>query len=235
LTLNGELFSIEVDSVYKNRSEYSSELSIDNAGNAIYKSTSKYLGTAFGIENQEFSEMRPEDFKRYYQKVLTELSQSAVAITPLTPNFTKYPGSLSFEASIKKYAVVSDKYIYFRNPSGFSVFNASNEPRELPFYYSSYFDFKSSTRVYLPDSTQRVLMMPRALNWAGVFNLGSITYEVNMLIDKTGRKYIDFSQKVSLKPTIIPSDDYETIQTISSTMSDIEDDVIVIELKNGNL
>jgi len=231
LKLNGELFSIEVASEYKNRSENYSVLSIDDEGNATYKSNTKFLGTSFGNGNQQFSEMRPEDFSRYFQKLLAALSQSAVAMTPLEPDFSEYPGSLSFEASIKKYAVVSDKYIYFKNPGGISVLNASNEPRELPFYYSSYLNLITKTRVYLPHSTKRVLMMPRTIKWDGMFDLGTITFDVKMLTDKAGRKYIDLSQKSSLKPTIIPSEDYKTIQSISSTLDDLSDDVIVLELK----
>jgi hypothetical protein len=231
LTLNGELFSIEVDSEYKNRSENYSVLSIDNDGNATYKSNTKFLGTSFGNGNQQFSEMRPEDFSRYYQTLLASLSQSAVAMTPLEPDFSEYPGSLSFKASIKKYAVVSDRYIYFKNPGGISVLNASNEPRKLPFYYSNYLNLITTTIVYLPDSTKRVLMMPRTIKWDGMFDLGTITFDVGMLTDRAGRKYINLSQKASLKPTIIPSEDYKTIQSISSTLDNLSDDVIVIELK----
>jgi len=233
LKLNGELFTIELDSEYENRTEFYSEFYIDAEGNATYKSNTKFLGTSFGSGNQNFSEMRPEDFSRYYQNILASLSQSAVAMTPLKPDFSEYPGSLSFEASIKKYAVVGDKYLYFKNPGGISVLNASNEPRELPFYYSGYLNLKANTRVYLPDSAERVLMMPRSIKWDGMFDLGTITFDVEMLTDEKGRKYIDLAQEASLQPTIIPSEDYKTIQSISSTLDDLSDDVIVVELKNS--
>ncbi len=230
LNLNGELFTVEVVSNYKNRTEFYSEFHIDDEGNAKYKSDKRFLGTAFGAGNQQFSEMRPEDFNRYYQKLLTALSQSAVAAAPLKPDFSEYPGSLSFEADIKNYAVVSDNYIYFKNPTGISVLNASNEPRELPFYYPGHFNLQAKTRVYLPESTKRVLMMPRTIKWNGMFDLGTITFDVEIFTDEAGKRYIDLSQEASLQPTIIPSEDYKTIQSISSTLDNISDDLIVIQL-----
>ncbi|MDA3799303.1 MAG: DUF3857 domain-containing protein [Kiritimatiellae bacterium] len=231
LTLDGKLFEIKVADEFRDRSESFLELYIGADGTAIYKSTSKYYGTAFGGGKKKFAEMRPEDFRRFYLQILVGLSQSATASAPLTPDFSAYPGSLSYEASIKQYAVVSDNYIYFKNPAGLTSFSASNEPRELPFYYSGNVDLSSKTKIFLPNNTKRVLMVPNELDWTGVFGIGQVKYDVELKTDDKGNKYIEFNQIAKLNPTIIPSDDYKVIQDISSTQRNISDTIIVLEIE----
>jgi len=65
-----------------------------------------------------------------------------------------------------------------------------------------------------------------------MFDLGIITFDVEIFTDEAGKRYIDLSQEASLQPTIIPSEDYKTIQSVSSTLDDLSDDLIVIQLKS---
>ncbi len=108
--------SVAVAQEKKNLMEYEVRLALTEQGDARITMTRKNYGEWFGARRKLFAEMPPEERNRFYQEMVGEISQAAVADSNLATNFDSYPGVESFSVRADKYAVRDGNLLYFELP-----------------------------------------------------------------------------------------------------------------------
>ena len=78
--------------------------------------TRHYYGDYYADKNRYFSELPPEERRRYFQDVVSDVSQGARPVGDSITNFTNYPGVEQFTVDVDNYSVVDGKYLYFDLP-----------------------------------------------------------------------------------------------------------------------
>lgn len=92
-------------------------------------------GSAFGTEKRRFSEMTPEERRRYYQELVGEISQGATSKGELIADFSSYPGRVEFSVSVPRYAVRTGRFLSFPLPDSLDgVLNMRSDTRTNPLY-----------------------------------------------------------------------------------------------------
>ena len=142
------------------KSETLYTLALANDGQAQISVTQRYFGSAFNQKNRYFSELPPEERRRYHQEVVSSVAQGARPAGDLVTKFDGYPGVEQFSVTIDNYAVVDGKYIYFDLPFTPSLFPAGADARMLPLFISHGSQSRISTEITLPTEFQRTIIVP---------------------------------------------------------------------------
>ena len=120
-----------------------------------------YYGTGFNGKNRYFSELPPEERRRYFQEIVAQVSQGARPVGGLTTRFDTYPGTEEFTVEIANYAVVDGKYFYFDLPATASLFPAGADRRVLPLFLSHGGQTTLKTEINLPPGFRRTIIAPK--------------------------------------------------------------------------
>ena len=122
-----------------------------------------YFGNEYNEKNNYFSELRPEERKRYYQEVVSDIGQGARPVGDLTEQFNTYPGTEQFTVALDNYAVVDGKYLYFNLPFTPSLVKLpGGDQRSLPLMLSHEGTTSVRTEIELPLGFRDVLIAPRS-------------------------------------------------------------------------
>ena len=122
--------------------------------------TRRYYGANFNEKNRYFSELPPEERRRYFQEIVSALAQGARAVGDLTTRFDSYPGLEQFTADVDNYSVLDGNYFYFDLPFTPSLFPVGADRRALPLFISRGSDYAVRTEIELPPGFHRVVMAP---------------------------------------------------------------------------
>ena len=109
-------------------------------------------GAEFGEENQRFTEMTPEERKRYYQELIAGVSQAAEAKGDLITDFSGYPGVVEFSVHIPQYAVRDGEFLYFTFPDSLEgLLPVRSDTRVNPLYIGSRYCGRLNMRARIPE------------------------------------------------------------------------------------
>ena len=111
--------------------------------------------------NRYFSELPPEERKRYHQEIVSSVAQGARAVGDLTTTFNAYPGVEQFTVEVDNFSVVDGRYAYFDLPFTPSFFPGGTDTRTLPLYVSQQNERKVRTEIDLPAGFQQVAIAPK--------------------------------------------------------------------------
>ncbi len=145
----------------KTQTDYT--MSIDDLGKMQLGVKKQFYGPEFNRRNRYFSELPPEEKKRYFQEIVSGISQGAQPLSGLTTRFDTYPGLEQFSVEVDNYAVVDGKYLYFELPFTPSLFPAGADQRTLPLFSSVRTENRVRTEIDLPPSFRRLVMAPKLL------------------------------------------------------------------------
>ena len=143
-----------------NRAETYCNLSLADNGRARIRVKQCYYGTGFNGKNRYFSELPPEERRRYFQEIVSQVSQGARPMGDLTTRFDTYPGTEEFTVEVDHYAVVDGKYYYFNLPAQ-SLFPAGTDRRVLPLYIGQGSQSLGRTEIDLPTGFRRMIIAPK--------------------------------------------------------------------------
>ena len=165
-----ELFMPEQDSYYF--------VDINDNADAVISVRKEFFGSLFEANNKMFSHMTPEETKIFFQEELSTIAQSASADGELETDFESYPGSVSYRASIPRYGVVDNEFVYFNLPKTLGrLFNLRSDSRDNPLYIGDYIKKKIHVLIAFPKNFRVPVISPKNLRWNSPMYNGSIEVE----------------------------------------------------------
>ena len=136
-------------------------LSLEDDGKTRLDVTRHYYGSVFSQRNRYFSELPPEEKKRYYQEMVSGIAQGARPVGDLRTSFDTYPGVEQFTVEINNYAVADGKYLYFDLPFTPSLIPAGADTRALPLFVQREHQQSIRTEIELPSGFRRLDLAPK--------------------------------------------------------------------------
>lgn len=184
-----------------------------------------YFGNEYNEKNRYFSELRPEERKRYYQQVVSDIDQGARPVGDLTEQFNSYPGTEQFTVALDNYAVVDGKYLYFNLPFTPSLVELpGGDWRSLPLMLSHQGTTSVRTEIELPAGFRDVLIAPRSESLDAPAGGG----KVRMTSAATTGKFV-LTDNSETSPAMISPHDYPAMVKVESTLENKSSKVFLLE------
>jgi transglutaminase-like putative cysteine protease len=228
LAADGKVITVAVAKAMKNSRSENFTLLIDNSGKATITKQIWCNGMSFAAANRQFSEMTPELRKRYFQRVVTAISQSATATSKLKTDFKSYPGQEQFTVTVDRFAVTEGKYLYLALPENIfaNIIKVGEPVRDNP-YSLSKTHIEQLYNIELPKNSAKILLKPATLSWKAPANGGSFTISCK----QTATNKLTIKCVVDFKSTILSAEQYSELIAISNQLSSPAMKIILIETK----
>jgi transglutaminase-like putative cysteine protease len=197
----------------ENKIETDYTLAPDDTGRTRVSVTRRYFGANYNEKSRYFSELPPEERRRYFQEIVSALAQGARAVGDLTTRFDTYPGLEQFTADVDNYSVLDGNYFYFDLPFTPSLFPAGADRRALPLFISRASDNAVRTEIDLPPGFHHVVMAPGSETLDAPD--GSGTAKITST-DSAGKLVI--TDDFQTAPAIIPPPDYAAMLKVESAL-----------------
>ncbi len=188
-------------------------LAVDDHGKTRLGVTRRYYGTDYNSKHRYFAELTPEEKNRYYQEIVSQVSQGARPVSDLVTSFDTYPGVEQFSVEIDNYAVVDGKYLYFDLPYVPSLFPAGTDSRTLPLFVSGHADKTMRCEIDLPPGYRRPVMEPKTQTLRAPENCGVAKITVK---NSHGKSVVDSDLQTS--PAIVDPKDYAKLLDVETTL-----------------
>ena len=207
-----------------NKVETDYTLTPDETGRTRVKVTRHYYGNDYNEKNRYFSELPPEERRRYFQEIVSSVAQGARPVGNLTTQFDIYPGVEQFTVDVDNYSIHDGNYFYFDLPFRPSFFPAGADRRGLPLFISHGTDYAVHTEIDLPSGFRHVVMAPASetLHAPDGGGLAEITSTEN------GSKW-EITHEFKTAPAIIPPTDYAALLKLESTLGQKSGKVFLLE------
>jgi transglutaminase-like putative cysteine protease len=148
----------------EDKTETDYTLSISDSGQTRVGVTRHYYGDYYAEKNRYFSELPPEERRRYYQEIVSGVAQGARPVGDLKTRFDTYPGLEQFTVKVDNYSVVDGKYLYFDLPFTPSLFPPGADRRALPLYLARTDRNTIRTEIDLPQRFRHEVIAPQSRN-----------------------------------------------------------------------
>jgi transglutaminase-like putative cysteine protease len=226
---NGEFKAISVGKQLGNRFELLVDINIDENGAAEITRTVKYYGVEYERFNKTYSEMTPEQRRRYFQTEVNNISEAAVMMEK-NVDLKSYPAVKTLKVKVPQFAVRDGKYLYFMLPLNImeKIITTGSTRRSSPYYRSSFSRFEFSCNVNLPDNVKQAALLPSSFEWNYPGKGGTVSYEV-----KTGKDNgkINVRGNVNLKPALVSVREYPELLFAEELLERTSSRLIMVELK----
>jgi transglutaminase-like putative cysteine protease len=208
----------------RNRTETDYTLSVGDDGRTQIGVVERFYGNGYNSLNQYFSELPPEERRRYFQQLVSGMAQGARPVGGLSTRFDVYPGVEQYTVDIDNYAVLDGNHLYFDLPFTPGLFPAGSDHRVLPLYISQHSESVTRTEISLPAAFSRLVMAPRsetfvAPDGAGVVRVTSSHAGGNCVI----------THQFEVDPAIIPPKDYPAILRVEAALERKSSKVFLLE------
>jgi hypothetical protein len=173
-----------------------------------------YFGDEFNQKNRFFSELRPEERKRYYQEAVSNIDQGARPVGDLTDRFDTYPGTEQFTVALDNYAVLDGNYLYFDLPFTPSLFDLpGSDRRSLPFMLTHEGTASVRTEIELPPGYRDVVIAPGSENLDAPAGGGTARLSASIAAGK-----FVMTEDFETSPAVISPQDYPAILKVESAL-----------------
>jgi hypothetical protein len=186
-------------------------LSVTDTGRTRVGVTRYYYGGGYGAKNHYFSELPPEERRRYFQETVSQVAQGARPVGGLTTKFDSYPGLEQFTVDVDNYAVVDGKYLYFDLPFTASLFPVGDDHRVLPLFISQGSQETIRTEITLPTDFHRIVIAPQSERLAAPGGTAKIT-------STTTADQCVITDDLETTPAIIAPADYPALLKVESAL-----------------
>jgi hypothetical protein len=209
----------------QNRVETDYTLSFADDGGLQMGVTKHYFGTEYNDQKRYFSELRPEERKRYFQEVVADFDQGARPVGGLTAQFNTYPGIEQFTVALDNYAVVDGKYLYFSLPFTPSLVQLpGSDRRTLPLMLSGQESTTVRTEINLPLAFRDVLISPRSENLEAPSGGGTMR-----MTSASADGKIILTDESQTSPALISPSDYPAMVKLESQLENKSSKVFLLE------
>ncbi len=217
----------------KSLREYEFRLTLTPEGDARIAVTRKNYGEWFGVRHKMFDEMPPEERNRFYQEMVAEISQAAVADSNLVTNFDSYPGTETYNVQVKRYAVRDGDYLYFELPRSLEhLFGLRSDTHENPYYQDGDQSLRITTVVELPKGFSNVVLAPAQRQWK--LPAGGGTARVRVVAQPPSAKgsaILTFVHEVDLNPFLLDSANYADLLDIEKQLTHAQARTVLVAQK----
>ena len=205
----------------KNLRSYEVRLVLTEQGDAGITMVRKNSGEWYGSRRKLFAEMPPEERNRFYQEMVADISQAAVADSNLVTDFDSYPGVESFSVRAERYAVRDGDFLYFELPRSLShLFGLRSDTHENPFFQDRDENLRISTIVELPRGFSRVVLAPEQKHWQLPGEGGVIHVSVSRERPQSdGPVRLVITDEVELRPFMVEADNYLELVEIEKELT----------------
>jgi transglutaminase-like putative cysteine protease len=208
----------------ENRVQTDYSLAPDNTGRTRLSVTRRYYGADYNEKKRYFSELPPEERKRYFQETVSDVAQGARAVGDLTTSFDSYPGVEHFTADVDNYSVLDGNYFYFDLPFNPSLLPAGADRRALPLFISRSSDRAVRTEIELPPGFRHVVMAPVSETLDAPDGSGKAEITTTNSVGKWS-----ITHEFKTAPAIIPPLDYAALLKVESTLGEKSGKVFLLE------
>jgi transglutaminase-like putative cysteine protease len=199
-------------------------LTVSDSGRTRIGVTRHYYGGNYGGKNRYFSELPPEERRRYYQETVSGMAQGARPLGDLVTQFDTYPGLEQYAVEIDNYSVVDGPYLYFNLPFTPSLLAAGADRRALPVYISGHSENTVRTEIELPAGFRRVVIAPKSENLFEPDGGGA----ARITSAESAGKFI-LTDDFEISPAIISPRDYAALLQVESTLGGKSSTVFLLE------
>ncbi len=198
-------------------------LLLDKSGRTGIGVSRWYYGGNYNEKRRFFSELPPEERKRYFQETVSEVAQGARPVGDLTTAFDTYPGREQFSVIVDNYGIPAGKYLYFNLPFTPSLIPAVAEQRVLPLLLAHGGKNTIRTEVELPPEFRGIVVAPKSedLTVAG-------GEKAHITAGKTFGGYV-VTDEFETAPAIISPQDYQAMLKVESALSRKSSKVFLLE------
>ena len=197
----------------EDKTETDYTLSISDSGQTRVGVTRHYYGDYYAGKNRYFSELPPEERRRYYQEIVSDVAQGARPVGDLKTRFDTYPGLEQFTVEVDNYSVVDGKYLYFDLPFTPSLFPAGADRRALPLYLARTDRNTIRTEIDLPQEFRHEVIAPQSRNLDVPDGGGT----ARITSAETPGKCV-ITDEFDTSPAIIEPRDYSAMLKVESTL-----------------
>jgi len=197
----------------EDRTETDYTLSISNGGQTRVGVTRHYYGEYYAGKNRYFSELPPEERRRYHQEIVSQVAQGARPVGDLKTQFDTYPGLEQFTVEVDNYSVVDGKYLYFDLPFTPSLFPPGADRRALPLYLARTDRNTIRTEIELPRGFRHEVIAPPSRNLDVPDGGGT----ARITSAQTPGKCV-ITDEFDTSPAIIEPRDYSAVLKVESTL-----------------
>ena len=190
-------------------------LSIADDGKLQMGVTERYYGAQYNRWHRYFSELRPEERKRYWQQLVSGVAQGAHPVGELSDQFESYPGIEHYSVEVDNYAVVDGKYLYFDLPFTPSLFEYAlgGDRRTLPMLLSQAGKRNVRTEVELPPGFRGVVVSPTSQSFDAPSGVGKVRINAN----STAGKFV-LTDEFETSPALLDPKDYPSMLKLESSL-----------------
>jgi hypothetical protein len=219
----GEVIAAAKDCQDRVETDYT--LSFTDDGGLRMGVTNHYFGNDYNEKNRYFSELRPEERKRYYQEVVSGIDQGARPVGDLTEQFNNYPGTEQFTVQLDNYAVVDGKYLYFDLPFTPALVQLpGGDRRSLPLLLSHGGTATVRTEIDLPVGFRQVLIAPESESLDAPAGGG----KVRTTTASSAGKFV-MTDDFETAPAVISPGDYPAMLKVEATLEKKSAKVFLLE------
>jgi hypothetical protein len=199
-------------------------LSLNDAGKTQLGISRHYFGTEYNAKRRFFSELPPEERRRYFQEIVSGVTQGAQPLGDLTTQFDTYPGVEQFSVQVDNYAVADGKYLYFDLPFTPSLVPVGADHRALPLFISHHDENTVRTEIELPANFKQVVIAPAGRELTAPDG-GGVARTVSRNVDG---KFV-LTHNFEVWPTIIDPKDYAQLLQVESTLREKASRVFLLQ------
>jgi hypothetical protein len=199
-------------------------LLLDDNGRTLLQVSQWYYGENYGDRNKYFSELPPEERKRYFQEAVSQVAQGARPVGDLKTAFDTYPGLEQFSVIIDNFGIAAGNYFYFNLPSPPPLMAAGADQRALPLLISQENKNTVHIAVDLPPDFQKVLIEPKSENLVA----GAETARMTTQNTQDGCVLTD---EFETSPAIVSPAGYQAMLKVESAMGRKSSRVFLLEQK----
>ncbi len=208
----------------QDRTETVYSLALDDTGKTRLGVARHYFGGNYNAKNRYFSELPPEERKRYYQEVVSNVAQGARPVGDLVTKFDAYPGVEQFTVDIDNYGVVDGKFLYFDLPFTPWLFPPGADRRALPLFIFGQRQERVRTEIELPPGFRHLVMAPKSERIAAPDGGGYARISAQ---ETPGKCVIAHDFETS--PAIVPPQDYPAMLKVESALGRKSSTVFLLE------
>ena len=199
-------------------------MSVEDNGKTRLDITRRYFGSHFNSKNSYFSELPPEERRRYFQELVSGVAQGARPIGDLVTKFDTYPGLERFSVEVDNYAVADGKYLYFDLPFTPSLFPPGADRRSLPLFLTRRSDSTVRTEISLPPAFRNLVIVPRSQTLDAPAHAG----EAKITLSTDAGKCL-LEHDLQTAPAIISPKEYSALLGLESTLGKKSSTVFLLQ------
>lgn len=205
------------------RSSVQYHVAIEPIGDAVIRKTTFFYGMAYAEARKKFSEILPEERRRYFQEAVASIAQAATPEGALVTLFGSYPGVEEFTVRVPRYAVRDGQCLYFTLPATLQdLFALRSETRDHPLYWPGPRRVAIGTTLALPAEFADLVLKPAATDWRAPQGAGSVHLRLNATTRQAdglpGLQYY-IEQSADLAPALIPAQEYGEVLRLQQLLS----------------